>query len=95
MLALMWDKCETCLMSDDGGLRVEERDDGWALAGPAAEAFTLVNEYLGYLADRRYSSRTVRAYAHLCRPRHKWAYADRLIMPKRRLRLVAGVGCAA
>jgi integrase/recombinase XerC len=50
-------------MSDDGGLRVEERGGGWVLAGPAAAGFALVNEYLGYLVDRRYSPRTVRAYA--------------------------------
>ncbi len=41
------------------------------LAGPAAAGFDLVNDYLGYLADRRYSPRTVRAYAfdllHFCR----------------------------
>jgi len=48
---------------DEAVLRVEERDGGWALAGPAAGGFSLVNEYLGYLADRRYSPRTVRAYA--------------------------------
>jgi len=48
----------------------------WAIAGPAATAFSLVNEYLSYLADRRYSPRTVRAYAfdllHFCR----WLMTD-------------------
>jgi integrase/recombinase XerD len=41
-----------------------ERDDGghWRLAGPRSGEFALVNEYLGYLADRNYSPRTVRAY---------------------------------
>ena len=43
----------------------------WAIAGPAVTRFSLVNEYLSYLADRRYSPRTVRAYAfdllHFCR----------------------------
>jgi integrase/recombinase XerD len=58
-----WVGCETCPVSDDGGLRVEERDGGWVLDGPAAAGFGLVNEYLGYLVDRRYSPRTVRAYA--------------------------------
>lgn len=32
------------------------------LAGPEAAAFGVVNEYLGYLADRNYSPQTVRAY---------------------------------
>jgi hypothetical protein len=50
-------------VSDEGGLRVEEHDGGWRLAGPAACGFGLVDEYLGYLVDRRYSPRTVRAYA--------------------------------
>jgi len=33
------------------------------IAGSAATGFEVVNDYLGYLADRRYSPRTVRAYA--------------------------------
>jgi site-specific recombinase XerD len=52
-------------------LRLEERNGRWALAGPAAEAFGLVDDYLAYLVDRNYSPRTVRAYAfdllHVCR----------------------------
>ncbi len=55
----------------DNDLRVDDSGAGWALSGPAAARFTLVNEFLGYLADRRYSPRTVRAYAFdllaLCR----------------------------
>lgn len=58
-------------MTSDGDLRVVERGGGWVLDGPAASGFGLVNEYLGYLVDRRYSPRTVRAYAFdllaLCR----------------------------
>src|SRR5689334_3296896 len=58
-------------MTDECGLRVEKRDGGWVLAGPAAVRFGLVNDYLGYLVDRRYSPRTVRSYAFdllaLCR----------------------------
>jgi len=50
--------------------------DGWRLRGPDAAAFALVNEYLAYLGDRRYSPRTVRSYAfdllHFCR----WLSAD-------------------
>jgi site-specific recombinase XerD len=50
-------------MVDQRGLRVEERDGQWMLSGPTAPGLALVNDYLGYLADRRYSPRTVRAYA--------------------------------
>jgi site-specific recombinase XerD len=50
------------LMSD-GDLRVDDSGAGWVLSGPAASRFTLVNEFLGYLGDRRYSPKTVRAYA--------------------------------
>jgi site-specific recombinase XerD len=52
-------------------LRVVAADGSWALAGPEAVGFALVNDYLGYLSDRRYSPRTVRSYAfdllHFCR----------------------------
>jgi site-specific recombinase XerD len=44
-------------------LRVQARDGSWSLAGAGAAGFRLINEYLGYLADRRYSPRTVRSYA--------------------------------
>lgn len=39
-----------------------DAEGAWRLAGPGAGAFALVNDYLGYLADRNYSPRTVRAY---------------------------------
>jgi len=45
----------------DSDLRLEDAV-GWRLAGPAAGRYGLVNEYLGYLADRNYSPKTVRAY---------------------------------
>jgi integrase/recombinase XerD len=44
------------------GLNFEERDGCWTLSGPASESFSLVNEYLAYLADGNYSPKTVRAY---------------------------------
>jgi site-specific recombinase XerD len=44
------------------GLRAECRDGRWQLSGTAPAA-GLVNEYLGYLADRGFSPRTIRAYA--------------------------------
>jgi len=45
----------------DSDLRLEDAV-GWRLAGPAAGRYGLVNEYLGYLADRNYSPKTVSAY---------------------------------
>lgn len=45
------------------GLVVEKRGERWALTGPGAERFPLINDYIGYLVDRAYSERTVRAYA--------------------------------
>jgi site-specific recombinase XerD len=66
-------------MAQDTGeseLTVARRAESWALEGSAAEGFSLANEYLAYLSDRRYSPRTVRAYAfdllHFCR----WLRAD-------------------
>ncbi|MCL6554159.1 MAG: tyrosine-type recombinase/integrase [Firmicutes bacterium] len=58
-------------MASEQTLRAEERDGRWWLVGETAARWTLVNEFLGYLADRHYSPRTVRAYAFdllaLCR----------------------------
>jgi len=46
-------------------LSVAVDDDGvWQLRGTAANEFGLVNEFLGYLADRNFSPRTCRAYAY-------------------------------
>ena len=57
-------------------MRVGAGGAGWRLAGPGSAGFALVNDYLGYLADRRYSPRTVRSYAfdllHFCR----WLVTD-------------------
>jgi site-specific recombinase XerD len=59
----MADECEL--------LRAEPAGGGWRLAGADAARYGLVNDYLGYVADRRYSPATVRAYAFdllaLCR----------------------------
>lgn len=52
------------VMNIDSDLRLEERGGAWALVGPAASRFTLVDEYLAYLADRNYSPKTVRAYGY-------------------------------
>jgi site-specific recombinase XerD len=51
-------------MITGSGLRLEERDGGWSLAGPDRLGFVLVDEYLAYLADRNYSPKTVRAYGY-------------------------------
>ncbi|MGH7745837.1 MAG: tyrosine-type recombinase/integrase [Candidatus Dormibacteria bacterium] len=50
-------------MSDGTDLRVEERDGVWLLTGEGIVRFAVVNEFLGYLADRNYSPRTRRSYA--------------------------------
>ena len=44
-------------------LVVVEHGGGWVLGGSGANGFGLVNDYLVYLVDRRYSPRTVRSYA--------------------------------
>jgi len=43
-------------VASDGGV--------WRLQGSVAERFGLVNEFLGYLADRNFSPRTCRSYAY-------------------------------
>jgi site-specific recombinase XerD len=45
-------------------LVLEQTGDGWRLAGADADRFALVNDYLGYLADRNYSPATVRTYGY-------------------------------
>ena len=45
------------------GLQVQHNQGHWQLAGQGAERFGLLNSYLGYLADRAYSAKTVEAYA--------------------------------
>jgi site-specific recombinase XerD len=54
---------DTRLMTALIGLRVERRDGGWALTGPPSDDVRLVNDYLGYLADRHYAPGTRRGYA--------------------------------
>jgi integrase/recombinase XerD len=51
-------------MISDDDLRLEEREESWVLAGPAANRFGLVDEYLAHLTDRNYSPKTVRAYGY-------------------------------
>jgi site-specific recombinase XerD len=44
-------------------LRAVLRDGSWCLDGDDPPDLQLINDYLGYVADRGYSPRTVRAYA--------------------------------
>ena len=64
----------------DSDLRLNDCDGGWVLSGPAAAGFGLVNDYLGYLADRRYSPRTVRAYAFDLLAFCRWLLAGKVTL---------------
>jgi site-specific recombinase XerD len=66
------------LVISESDLRLEERDGGWLLAGPAAPQFVLVDEYLAHLADRNYSPKTVRAYGYDLLAFCRWLVAEEL-----------------
>jgi site-specific recombinase XerD len=66
----------------ESGLRLEERDGGWGLAGPSAARFALVDEYLAHLADRNYSPKTVRAYGYDLLAFCRWLAAEDLSLPE-------------
>lgn len=51
-------------MSGDGSLRLVKGSAGWRLVGGPGESLELINDYLGYLADRNFSPQTVRAYGY-------------------------------
>ena len=52
-------------MTNQHELRLEAGTEvAWVLSGPGADKYPLVNQYLGYLADRNYSPRTLRAYGY-------------------------------
>ena len=59
-------------------LRAVERDRRWTLVGSGPGGAKLINDYLGYLADRGYSPRTVRAYAFDLLAFARWLAAERL-----------------
>ena len=63
-------------MISESGLRLEQRDGAWGLAGSGAEGFGLVDEYLAYLADRNYSPKTVRAYGFDLLAFCRWLLAE-------------------
>jgi integrase/recombinase XerD len=52
-------------MANQHKLRLEVGTEvPWVLSGSGAGKYLLVNEYFGYLADRNYSPRTLRAYGY-------------------------------
>jgi integrase/recombinase XerD len=61
-------------------LRLEQRDNGWVLAGPGAESFGLANEYLSYLADRNYSPKTIRSYGFDLLAFCRWLHGEQIEM---------------
>jgi site-specific recombinase XerD len=64
-------------MTSEAVLQVERAaEDRWQLIGAAAGRYGLVNEFLGYLADPNYSSRTRRAYAFDLLAFIRWLDAD-------------------
>src|SRR5271167_1693333 len=67
------------LMTNDLSAAVD--DDGlWQLRGTAADRFGLVNEFLGYLADRNFSPRTCRAYAYDLLAFSRWLDDEELVL---------------
>ena len=61
-----------------GPLRVEQRGTDWQLVGASVGTFVLINEFLGYLADRAYSAQTVRAYAFDLLAFARWLLEQRI-----------------
>jgi site-specific recombinase XerD len=64
-------------MTNELSAAVDE-DGVWQLHGTAAEEFGLVNEFLGYLADRNFSPRTCRAYAYDLLAFARWLTGEQL-----------------
>ena len=60
------------------GLSLEKNGSEWSLVGEAAAGFTLVNEYLSYLADRNYSPRTIRSYGFSLLAFCRWLTAEKI-----------------
>ena len=67
------------------------RRESWTVLGDDG-LVQPIEQYLAYLTDIERSPNTVKAYAHLCRSRHKWAYADAQVMPRRPEGSVSVVG---
>ena len=51
-------------MDDNAAVRLEHDDDDWQLACVDERLVVDANAYLGYLADRNYSPRTICAYGY-------------------------------
>jgi integrase/recombinase XerD len=62
----------------DAELRLDRLADGWQLIGAESDRFALVNEYLGYLADRNYSPQTVRVYGFSLLAFCRWLRAEHI-----------------
>lgn len=65
----------------DTSLSLERKADDWILAGPDAEPFELINEYLAYLADRNYSPQSVRAYGFALLAFCRWLFLSSTLLP--------------
>jgi len=63
-------------------LMVEQAGGVWRLAGPDADRFLLMNEFLAHLADRNYSPRTQRAYAFDLMAFGRWLDSEGLALPE-------------
>jgi site-specific recombinase XerD len=59
-------------------LRAERRTGRWWLVGPGSGDLDVVNDFLGYLSDRRYSPLTVRSYAYDLLAFTRWLAGERL-----------------
>jgi site-specific recombinase XerD len=59
-------------------MRAVAAEGRWQLAGEGAESFGLVNEFLGYVADRNYSVHTVRAYAFDLLAFARWLLGEKI-----------------
>jgi len=62
------------------GLQLEGSGRGWVLIGDEADRFGLVNDYLAYLADRKYSPRTIRSYGYALLAFCRWLAAESLTL---------------
>ncbi len=57
-------------------LVLAKTEDGWRLCGDDVAPFEVVNDYLGYLADRNYSPATVRTYGYGLLRFCRWLLAE-------------------
>jgi site-specific recombinase XerD len=67
---------------DSEQLRAERRDGRWWLVGPESDDLEVVNDFLGYMADRRYSPLTMRSYAYDLLAFARWLAAEQIGLTK-------------